>query len=257
MVARRRTFLVAIVATLLSAFYPSAKSFAAGEQSLMLQFPSRSIEARFDPARRSNLTVRYAHAAKELGTREAKEFGSAVSELSPKLGRDGLVLMTVGFQVGNSADRALAYTRAQALRSKFLSTVPSMKPERLVIAALGMASNRGGVATDVSVMPIRLANAPADAARTVALDSAFVGPVYAFDGQVPMPVARGTAPGAPSPRPQPAMPRVRVTNERPVTVPVYEAAPDYRPGDCPRPVRVLDDFYPGGPIVPCGRPGQR
>lgn len=292
---------------------PARADETAKGRPLTLTFPTRTIEATIDVSAMERLVADFSPGADKLAEGEARRFRKAVGTVESLLTSGRPVLVAVEYRRGDPAGRDLAYGRARSLRALLMGGLSSLPSDRLVIAALAgdTASGRG---TGIVFAPLALGGdlggTGGDPVRAVALDSAYIGPVYAdiADAAVasaapiasrppvqeiaPTPSQSGsmevveTAPapaapaapersagkpdpvaqsvqGAPSPS-VPSAPQAGAQGEaegRDVAAPAdggTDAAATetlrYTVMWCPRPARILDDFYPGGPIVPCSRP---
>jgi hypothetical protein len=227
-----------------------------GEARLTLTMGDRSVAfpTRIAPLARETIPFEAnGHAVTEAGRQ-------AVSRLHEALFRQpggSLVIVVYG------ENEALAFQRARAVRGE-LAERHSLDPARIV--ATGRKTS--GHAGDASVVDVYGADATrcggcgASTFRSIALDSATLALVTSFAEALPaarMPAAQPEAaarpaaapPARPAARPQPAeaqraapaAPRIQAA-ARPAT-----AAPES--AGCPRPRIIIDDYYPGGPIVPC------
>lgn len=324
-----------------------------------LAFSTRTLTVHVDGAAMHRFDMAFQDGVTDVSGRAASDLRREFPAISALLARQEQMIVAVAHPRGDVAARDLAYARAQAIRVRLLAEWSQLRAHRFVVAALAedpAARAAGGVL----VAPVVVDGKPGeDAARTVALDSAFVGPVVAEIGPipaapvhvaaheaapaalpVPLPAARPVpdvireaaapvqvsvpvaatpvapapvlateiAAAVPLPLPRPAMaqpaPVVRVAAVPHVPVPkvrvagaprVILAAPATRPAQqaaaarpatttasrprpdtaaelaaasrpaaaptivasavpapsCPRPAVIIDDFYPGGPIVPC------
>lgn len=287
-------------AVLAAALFGPASAATPAERSLTLTFPTRTIEATVDAAALVRATAAFQPGRAEIAATDAKGFLKSLDKAEPLLKSGQAVLVAVEYRAGDPAERDLAYARARSLRSLLVGGVKGLSSDRVVIAAL--AGNPASVRfATVVFAPLSLGSAGkadgGDPVRAVALDSAYIGPVYAdLAGGLPEaapaeaskaaePAATSSADqpkdGASAPKPEgskaasasaetapqapdAAAPSPSAEAFAPVEQPreaesgrtSEEASADlrYTVAWCPRPARILDDFYPGGPIVPCVRP---
>lgn len=294
-------------AVLAAALFAPAWAGAPAERSLTLTFPTRTIEATVDAAALVKATAAFQPGREEITSSDASGFLKSIGEAEPLLSGGRAVLVAVEYKAGDPTERDLAYARARSLRSVLVGGVKGLSSDRVVIAALAGNPASARFAT-VVFAPLSLGSDGkadgGDPVRAVALDSAYIGPVYAdlaggLPEAKPTEVAKAEGSAAPSkaegPKPSATASSAGATPSQPESTEVAPApaetppsrpeaktpspsaqafAPAPLPGDaeagrtseqasadlrytvtwCPRPARILDDFYPGGPIVPCVRP---
>ncbi len=165
-----------------------------------------------------------------------------------------------------AADPTVAYRRARAVRGELIER-HQVAAARLVAAGRAAPGHVGGsTIVDLHVIdPAGCAGCGETPFRTIAFDSGTSRLVT----MLPERLASGAAaPAAALPKPaapKPAAARQETARIVPAAPLPPRPAPDLRPlrspmpiatGACPRPRIIIDDYYPGGPIVPC-RPGAR
>ncbi len=172
-----------------------------------------------------------------------------------------------------AADPIIAYRRARAVRGELIER-HQVAAARLVAAGRAAPGHVGG-ATIVDlhqIDPAACSGCGETPFRTIAFDSGTSRLVTMLPERLATPGgAAGPAAALPKPAaPKPAAPKpaaARQETARIVPAPPLQPrpAPDLRPlrntapvasGACPRPRIIIDDYYPGGPIVPC-RAGAR
>lgn len=264
-------------------------SIAGAAERLTLTFPGRTVAATFESDGVRRVPVSFKKDAVELDGAQAAAFRKAVLALEPMLGGGRPVMIALEHTASSPADGDLAYQRARNLRARLLADLPLLSGERLVVATIAVRSSLLPDSQSVMFLPVQFdfpeQKSGTDAIRAVALDSAFVGPVYATYGDPQAETALAQQPGqaetsqspasaeqaaealpeaAPLP---PTKPQVPAAAEPLSPALAYQAppapaqpsqaaqgrhvAPGYVETWCPAPSRILDDFYPGGPIVPC------
>jgi hypothetical protein len=234
----------------------------AGEVRLTLSMGARTVAfpAKMTPIARESVPF---EAEGHAVTAEGRE---AMIRLQDALFRQpggSLVLVVYG------ADESLAYKRARAVRGE-LAERHSMDPAR-IIASGRKAEGHGG---DLAVVDIYSADATrcggcgGSSFRTIALDSATMNLVTVTPEALPQQQAAATAAAAQQKAPQARTP-ARTAAPKPARAAESDVipAPAPRPAaiarteqravasmsasGCPRPRIIIDDYYPGGPIVPC------
>jgi hypothetical protein len=230
-----------------------------GEVRLTLALGTRTVAftAKSAPVARESVPF-------EAGGQDITPEGrNAMARLQESLFRQpggSLVLVVYG------EDEALAYKRARAVRGE-LAERHSMDPAR-IIAAGRKADGHGG---DVAVVDVYQADATrcggcnGSTFRTIALDSATMGLVTVTPEALPQAAAAQTARTEPAPAPKlaprsAARPAARTETAappppKPVTRHAHVRLGVAAAAGCPRPRIIIDDYYPGGPMVPC-RPGR-
>jgi hypothetical protein len=229
---------------------------AAGEVRLTLKMGARDVAfpAKIAPIVRESIPF------EERGHAVTAEGREAMIRLQEALFRQpggSLVLIVYG------EDETLAFQRAKAVRGE-LAERHSMDAGR-IIATGRKAEGHGGDLAVVDVYsadPTRCGGCGSSTFRTVALDSATMQLVTVTPEAIPAATAKPArpAPIAAAPKPAPAVQRPVAATPAPVLQAQAAAAPApvrQRPeagrsaSDCPRPRIIIDDYYPGGPIVPC------
>jgi hypothetical protein len=229
---------------------------AAGEQRLTLTIGGRSVAfpAKITPI--AQVTVPFESAGHAV-TEEGRQALVRLQEALFRQPGGSLILVVYG------ENEALAFQRARAVRGE-LAERHSMDPARII--ATGRKAE--GHAGDLAVVDVFTADATrcggcgTSTFRTVALDSGAASLVTStaetLPGVVQQPRTaaepRALTPEQAIPRPpkvqtaapkaaaQPAMPRQQAA-VRPAQQPA---------AGCVRPRIIIDDYYPGGPMVPCG-----
>lgn len=270
-----KTAVVALTVSLLGmALHGGAWTGAAlaGER-FTLEFPSRELAGSLDRAAIVRVGAPFGEGSVELSKAAESAFLSDLLRVQKGLPRTGPILVTIEYRNGDAKAAELSYRRLKWLRSAILAKQAAFSTDRVVIAAL--AREAAPLETEVLLVPVEL-ELPGDGAadgglRAVALDSAFVGPVFVRLDSGPEADLVSTAPIEPTLSVEPAtVPEVMAPAP---TAPQADAPPEvpaakseaaiqppaptsakvvYRTVWCPAPDRPLDDFYPGGPIVPCG-----
>jgi hypothetical protein len=223
----------------------------AGEQRLTLNLGARSVAfaAKIAPIARETIPFEPAgHAVTEDGRQ-------AMARLQESLFRQpggSLILVVYG------ENETLAYQRARAVRGE-LAERHSMDQARII--ATGRKAD--GHAGDLAVVDVYAADATrcggcgGSTFRTIALDSGTSALVTSTAEALPAARSTAEAPAEPrttAPAPAPAAPRIqRIQPAAPAAAPT--PAPRHhasvQAGGCARPKIIIDDYYPGGPIVPC------
>jgi hypothetical protein len=236
-----------------------------GEVRLTLKMGARSVAfpAKMAPIAREQVPF---EAGGHAVTPEGREAMIRLQEALFRQPGGSLVLVVYG------EDEALAYKRAKAVRGE-LAERHSMDPARII--ASGRQAN--GHAGDLAVVdvygadPTRCGGCGSSSFRTIALDSATMALVTLTPEALPQaaaatgkPAADKTAADKPAsalaaqsaPRQTPrsvastVSPAAKPATTAPVA-PVVEARLSAAAGGCQRPKIIIDDYYPGGPIVPC------
>jgi hypothetical protein len=204
------------------------------------------------------------------------EMRAVVAELAPLLqaapGEKAFVITAY------AADPTVAYRRARAVRGELIER-HQIAAARLVAAGRAAPGHVGG-ATIVDlhqIDPAACSGCGETPFRTIAFDSGTSRLVTMLPERLA--ASAGAAAASAAVPPKPAAPRIAPTpaapkaaSARPEPARIIPAAPlQARPaqdlralrgpvpvatGACPRPRIIIDDYYPGGPIVPC-RPGSR
>ncbi len=275
-----KMFPLAVPALILGlAFGSVAMNPAHAAERFTLSFPSREIAGSLEEAAIHRIKVPFEDGATELSKSAESTFLSDLLRLQNGLPRTGPILVAIEYRAGDAEAADLSYRRLNWLRSAIIAKQAAFSTDRVVIAAFARADAPPG--TEVLVLPVELELAadPEDdgGLRAVALDSAFMGPVFirlddADDAAVASSVPAGPPPAAAAADPastsegQPTTPAAPSEPGAPVDTAdaggeaVQPPAPGTQPSAavaykavwCPAPDRPLDDFYPGGPIVPCG-----
>jgi hypothetical protein len=187
--------------------------------------------------------------------------------------------------VAYAADPVVAYRRARALRGDLIER-HQIGAARLVATGRAAPGHSGG-ATIVDIQaidPAACSGCGETPFRTIAYDSGTTGLVtvlperLASAGAAPKPavpqavvskpvLSQPAAPTAAASRIDPPKPVRSEAPVRPSAAAVVSPAPRRivpataaprapmirQAGGCPRPKIIIDDYYPGGPLVPCGR----
>jgi hypothetical protein len=229
----------------------------AGEVRLTLKMGARNVAfpAKIAPIAREPVPFETAgHAV----TPEGRQAMIRLQEALFRQPGGSLVLVVYG------ADEALAFQRAKAVRGE-LAERHSMDPARIIASGRKAEGHAGDLAiVDVyGADPTRCGGCGSSTFRTIALDSATMAMVSVTPEAIPQqqpaqaaarPAARPATVGAPA---QPAAKPVPAEPARPVPA-IVPAAPKAEVtaaalpvGSCPKPRIIIDDYYPGGPMVPC------
>jgi hypothetical protein len=224
-----------------------------GEVRLTLKMGARSVAfpAKIAPIARESVPFETGgHAV----TPEGRQAMIRLQEALFRQPGGSLVLVVYG------ADEALAFQRAKAVRGE-LAERHSMDPARIIASGRKAEGHAGDLAiVDVyGADPTRCGGCGSSTFRTIALDSATMAMVSVTPEAVSQQAAAQSAPRAaaaspPAPmaaKPAPAQP----TRSAPVVIaaaPKAEVTAAILPnGACPKPKIIIDDYYPGGPMVPC------
>ena len=273
-----KMFPLAVPALILGlAFGSVAMNPAHAAERFTLSFPSREIAGSLEEAAIQRIKAPFEDGATELSKSAEATFLSDLLRLQNGLPRTGPILVAIEYRAGDAEAADLSYRRLNWLRSAIIAKQAAFSTDRVVIAAFALAD--APKETEVLVLPVELELAadPEDdgGLRAVALDSAFMGPVFirlddADDAAVassapasPPPAAvdpASTSEGQPPAPAAPSGPAAPADTADAGGEAVQPPAPTARPSAavaykavwCPAPDRPLDDFYPGGPIVPCG-----
>jgi hypothetical protein len=234
-----------------------------GEVRLTLSMGARTVAfpAKMAPIARETIPFETGgHAV----TQEGREAMVRLQEALFRQPGGSLVLVVYG------EDETLAFQRAKAVRGE-LAERHSMDPARIIASGRKAAGHQG----DLAVVDVYGADATRCGGcngvtfRTLALDSATLGLVTLTPETLPqaaatpakpatLPAVRPTvaartvAPAVNSPAPAPRMAPLAV--EKPAaTAPKADRqhAAANNSGSCAKPRIIIDDYYPGGPIVPC------
>lgn len=224
---------------------------APGEVRLTLKMGERSVAFPAKVAPIARETVPF-EAGGHAVTPEGRQ---AMIRLQDALFRQpggSLILVVYG------EDEATAFKRARAVRGE-LAERHSMDPARIIATGRKADGHAGDLAVvDVfAADPTRCGGCGDSTFRTIALDSAAMQLVTVTPETLPSAAAAGaptTAATKPAPARRAAATRVELppAAARPA---IKAAAATSASGACPRPKIIIDDYYPGGPIVPC-RPGR-
>ncbi len=164
-----------------------------------------------------------------------------------------------------AADPTVAYRRARAVRGELIER-HQIAAARLVAAGRAAPGHVGGTTiVDLhQIDPAACSGCGETPFRTIAFDSGTSRLVTMLPERLAAGAPGATAPAAVPPKPAAARPaQARIVPAAPL-VPT-RPTPDLRAlrapmpvntGACPRPRIIIDDYYPGGPIVPC-RAGSR
>ncbi len=188
------------------------------------------------------------------------EMRAAVAELVPLLqaARAESAFVVTAY----AADPVVAYRRARAVRGELIER-HQIAAARLVAAGRAAPGHVGG-ATIVDlheIDPAACSGCGATPFRTIAYDSGTTRLVTmlpervasagsAAAGPAALPAKPAAAPRAEKPRMEPARPLPRPAQDLGA---MRSPAPSAI-GGCPRPRIIIDDYYPGGPLVPCRAP---
>jgi len=226
-----------------------------GEIRLTLKLDSRSISfpSTLVPLARKTMPFEPQDHAPTDGMR------AAAAELAPML---AAAKAESAFVVTAYAEDALvAYRRARAVRGALIER-HQIAAQRIVAAGRAAPGHVGG-ATIVDVHeidPSKCAGCGPTPFRSIAYDSgamrlvtmlpeqaaahaAAPRPAQVQPAALPREARREAEPSAP--------PQLRSQTRAPATARTQTSS-----GDCPRPRIIIDDYYPGGPLVPC-RSGRR
>jgi hypothetical protein len=226
----------------------------AGELRLTLSMGNRTVAfpAKMTPIARESIPF---EAGGHAVTPEGRQAMIQLQEALFRQPGGSLILVVYG------ENEALAYQRAKAVRGE-LAERHSMDPARIIASGRKAQGHAGDLAVvDVySADPTRCGGCGTSNFRTIALDSATMSLVTATAEALPTATATSAPKPAPPPRTAaaPARPTViaaPATAPAPTQVFATVSAPQATPGACPRPKIIIDDYYPGGPIVPC-RPNR-
>jgi hypothetical protein len=232
-----------------------------GEVRLTLGMGARTIAfpAKMAPIARESIPF---EADGHAVTAEGREAMARLQEALFRQPGGSLVLVVYG------EDETLAYRRAKAVRGE-LAERHSMDPARIIAAGRKAEGHQGDLAVvDVyGADATRCGGCAGATFRTVALDSATMGLVTMTPETLPQ---AATAPKPATPpvatRTAVGQPRIAAASPAAAAVPTPRAAPALTPPPgrvtavqatvgCARPKVIIDDYYPGGPIVPC-RPAR-
>ncbi len=269
-----KKFPMAVPALILGlAFGSVAMSPARAAERFTLSFPSREIAGSLEEDAIQRIKAPFKENATELSKAAESTFLSDLLRLQNGLPRTGPILVAIEYRAGDAEAADLSYRRLNWLHSAIIAKQAAFSTDRVVIAAFARAD--APTQTEVLVLPVELELAadPEDdgGLRAVALDSAYIGPVFIrldkADNEavatsvpsVPPPASADRAstsveqPGTPN---APSAPAETADAGEEAIPPPPAAQPSsavaYKAVWCPAPNRPLDDFYPGGPIVPCG-----
>ncbi len=148
-------------------------------------------------------------------------------------------------------NETLAFQRAKAVRGE-LAERHSMDPARIIASGRKATGHAGDLAVvDVySADPTRCGGCGASNFRTIALDSATMSLVTATAEALPTAASAPTSRAVAAPA-RPAAAAGPKAAPAPSQIASAGSAQQATPGACPRPKIIIDDYYPGGPIVPC------
>jgi hypothetical protein len=233
----------------------------AGEVRITLAMGARTVAfpAKITPIARESVPFETGgHAV----TQEGREAMIRLQEALFRQPGGSLVLVVYG------EDETLAFQRAKAVRGE-LAERHSMDPARIIASGRKAPGHQGDLAVvDVyGADPTRCGGCAGATFRTIALDSATLGLVTMTPEVLPQAASQATAAKPPVPartapraaaaaadspvqaaKPTPA-PAQRILPVLPQTEPKMQASAVV--SSCQRPKIIIDDYYPGGPIVPC------
>lgn len=241
---------------------PAAPPLAAGDMRLTLKLDERSVSFKSTLAPLARRTMTFEgqdHAPTESMREAAQELAQALSAAAKP---DGAFVV-----MAYAADPLVAYRRARAVRGALIER-HQVAAARLVAAGRAASGHVGG-ATIVDIYgvdPAGCSGCGDTPFRSIAYDSGTMRLVTALPETLaasapapgPNPAASPTPSGSPAPiarperpsaqrhvAPAPAMPSRAV--RMPAAAPTQRAAM----AGCRRPRIIIDDYYPGGPMVPC------
>ncbi len=215
---------------------------APGEIKLSIAMGQRTVAfpAKSEPLARETIPF-------EAGGHAVTEEGrTAMGRLQEALFRQpggSLVVIVYG------DDEKLAFQRARAVRGE-LAERHSMDAGRIIATGRKAEGHAGDLAVvDVyGADPTRCGGCNGSTFRTLALDSAAMQLVTVRPEMLPQ-AQVSAAPARPAPAPAPRPPQRQAAAE--TAAPAPRAAAPRQAEGCPRPRIIIDDYYPGGPMVPC------
>lgn len=252
---------------------------SAAQMKLTLTLGTRAVafQGPLEPVARR--AVVFEAATADIGDDARQGILDLQKALPTKAAGDAGTLVVIAYH----ANPEVAFRRARAVRGELIER-HQMDPARLIAAGREAQGHSGGpTVVDVyAIDPTTCAGCGESSVATLARDSGTMRLVTALLQTAPnQRQATGAAPAplrAPprekamalsrdakelvAPAPAAAKP-ADVKIGRPIAMPshktpsVSRVAPALPPvAGCPRPRIIIDDYYPGGPIVPCRRPSM-